>query len=155
MGRQFDKEKEHLWHERIKCWKCSDMNCQDWCSLHGFSYTRFLYWRRKLDVPPGKPVSEEIRSVFDHQSKIYLYHHQVDMRQSFDSLVALIEQHLPGLLFSKFYFAFLNRNKDKLKVLYWDGDGLAIWYKRLERRNFSPLNRYSQMKPKVNFILLD
>ncbi len=70
-------------------------------------------------------VSSEVR--------IYLVTEPVDMRKSFEGLSGII-----GDDFSKCcFFLFLNRNQDKLKVLYWDGDGLAIWYKRLEKGRFS------------------
>ncbi len=65
--------------------------------------------------------------------RIFLFADPVDMRKSFEGLSGLISTH-----FSKqCYFLFLNCNQDKLKVLYWDGDGLAIWYKRLEKGSFS------------------
>ena len=43
----------------------------------------------------------------------------------------------PGELLSGAFFIFLSRRKDHLKILYWDGDGFVIFYKRLERGSFS------------------
>lgn len=68
--------------------------------------------------------------------RIHLCTEPTDMRRGFDGLsgmvVALLEQDpLSGHL-----FVFRNRNRDKLKVLYWDTDGLAVWYKRLEQGTF-------------------
>ena len=69
--------------------------------------------------------------------RIFLYHQPVSMRKSFEGLSAAVEHLFPGELLSGAYFVFLNRQQDHMKVLYWDGDGLAIWYKRLEQGTFS------------------
>jgi transposase len=56
----------------------------------------------------------------------------VDMRKSFDGLSGLVEECFRQDLLDGHLFLFLNRRKDRIKVLYFDHDGLAIWYKRLE-----------------------
>jgi transposase len=76
---------------------------------------------------------------FQGQTPIYLYAGVCDMRKSFDGLLGLIEQ--AGLAdaeqaLSGAWFVFRNRRADRLKILYFDRDGLAIWYKRLEQGRF-------------------
>jgi transposase len=68
--------------------------------------------------------------------RIYMAAGATDMRRGFNGLqgqvIGILEQDpLSGHL-----FLFVNRRRDKLKVLYWDVDGLAIWYKRLESGSF-------------------
>ena len=58
------------------------------------------------------------------------------MRKGFDGLSAIAVAHLGEEPTSGHYFIFRNRRGDRLKILYWDGDGMAVWYKRLERGTF-------------------
>jgi len=68
--------------------------------------------------------------------KIFLAAQPVDMRKSFDGLKAVVEQFVGGDPLSGHLFVFRGRRADRLKILYWDRDGLAIWYKRLEAGTF-------------------
>ena len=63
-----------------------------------------------------------------------------DMRKGFDGLQGIVIGVLEQDPMSGHLFLFLNRRRDKLKVLYWDGDGLAIWYRRLEQVTFQMPN---------------
>jgi len=58
------------------------------------------------------------------------------MRKSFDSLSGLVQQKLGQDPLSGDLFVFRSKRGDRLKLLYWDQDGLAIWYKRLEEGTF-------------------
>ena len=68
-------------------------------------------------------------------SRIFLYMQPTDMRKSFRGLSALVYAHL-GRPEDGAYYVFVNRVRTHVKVLYFDGDGLAIWYKRLEKGRF-------------------
>ncbi len=67
---------------------------------------------------------------------VYLCTEPVDMRRSFDGLSVLVMDVLAENPLSGSLFVFYNRAGDKLKVLYYDGQGLCLWYKRLERGRF-------------------
>jgi transposase len=68
--------------------------------------------------------------------RVYLCSLPTDMRKSFDSLAGLVRQHLDQDPLSGDLFVFRSRRGDRIKLLYWDQDGLAIWYKRLEEGTF-------------------
>jgi transposase len=68
--------------------------------------------------------------------KIFLATQPADMRKSFDGLKALVEEFLDEDPLSGHLFVFRNRRGDRLKILWWDRDGLAVFYKRLEVGTF-------------------
>ena len=69
---------------------------------------------------------------FSHQTRVFLFMEPVDMRKSFRGLCLLAESVLQEDPASGHWFAFINRRRDRLKLLGWDGQGFWIWYKRLE-----------------------
>jgi transposase len=69
-------------------------------------------------------------------AKIYLCLDPTDMRKSFDTLALLVREHLGGDPQSGSWFVFRGKRGDRLKILYWDGDGYALWQKRLEAGTF-------------------
>ena len=68
--------------------------------------------------------------------KIFVSALPTDMRKGFNGLQGLVLQTLEEDPLSGHLFLFINRRADRLKVLYWDRDGFALWYKRLERGTF-------------------
>jgi transposase len=69
-------------------------------------------------------------------SRVFLAKDPTDMRRSFRGLIAMTEGVLRQQPLSGHLFVFVNRRRDLLKILYWDGSGFCIWYKRLERGTF-------------------
>ncbi len=67
---------------------------------------------------------------------IYLYRETVDFRKSINGLAALIECDTDLPLGSGALFLFTNKHRNKIKVLYWDKTGFALWYKRLEKAKY-------------------
>jgi transposase len=65
--------------------------------------------------------------------KVYIHGAAIDMRGSFDRLALLAGN---KIFESKSLFVFFGKNKKRVKILYWDKDGYALWYKRLEKGTF-------------------
>ncbi len=87
-------------------------------------------------------------------TRLFLCRAPVSMRKSFEGLSILVEQLFPGELLSGALFIFLSRRKDHMKVLYWDGDGFVIFYKRLEKGSFIPREGMTSTLPRREFLML-
>jgi transposase len=71
-----------------------------------------------------------------HAVRVFLHAPPTDLRKGFDALAGLVSAAFSQDPTSGHLFLFVNRRRDRLKILYWDRDGLAIWYKRLENGSF-------------------
>lgn len=69
-------------------------------------------------------------------TRIFVAAGATDMRKGFDGLQGIVTTVLEQDPLSGHLFLFVNRRRDKLKILYWDVDGLAIWYRRLEKGTY-------------------
>lgn len=71
------------------------------------------------------------------QIAVYAYDEPCDMRKSFDTLSALVTQKMTRDLFTGHLFLFVSKNRKRAKVLYFDGTGLCLLAKRLEKGRFA------------------
>ena len=93
-------------------------------------------------------------------TRIWLAVAPTDMRCSFDRLAELAQAVTGDDPFSGHLFLFRSRGGDRLKVLYWDRDGYALWYKRLEEGTFKlpkvePSQRSVELRPSELAMMLD
>jgi len=68
--------------------------------------------------------------------RVFLYRQATDMRKSFHGLVALTESALKQDPLSGSLFVFVNRRRDRIKILYWGETGFCIWYQQLQRGSY-------------------
>ena len=67
---------------------------------------------------------------------IFLYTEPTDMRKGFDGLSGIVRSELAGDPLDGSLFLFINRRRDRLKILHWDGTGFWLYYKLLEAGTF-------------------
>jgi transposase len=72
----------------------------------------------------------------DYFKNIFLYRPFIDFRKSINGICEIVQEKMAFDPFSNYLFVFCNKKRDKLKVLYWDKTGFALWYKRLEKEKF-------------------
>ncbi len=73
--------------------------------------------------------------------KIYIACGHTDMRKAIDGLAALVEQNFKLSPYENSLFLFCGRRRDRIKALYWEGDGFLLLYKRLESGSYQwPIN---------------
>jgi len=69
----------------------------------------------------------------DNSTLFYWYNGAADMRKSFDALSGIVQQHMQRNVLHGGVFIFINKKRNQIKLLTWERDGLAIYYKRLEK----------------------
>lgn len=79
--------------------------------------------------------------MFVEPSQIFLHRDFVDFRKAINGLTAIVESELGRDAYNGALFVFCNKAKNKLKILYWDKTGFALWQKRLEKQRFKWPNK--------------
>ncbi len=69
-------------------------------------------------------------------TKVYLALESTDMRKSINGLSILVSEYLELDPFTGHLFAFCNKKRNMVKILYWDRNGFCLWHKRLEKHTF-------------------
>jgi transposase len=73
---------------------------------------------------------------FEREARVYVAVGVTDLRKAINGLSVLAKEQLGQDPFGGSYFAFSNRGRNRIKVLYWDRNGFCLWQKRLERDRF-------------------
>lgn len=68
--------------------------------------------------------------------EVFLHRLPVDFRKSIDGLSAIVEMEMKQSPFSKKLYVFINKRRNRLKILLWEDNGFCLYYKRLEQKQF-------------------
>ncbi len=86
---------------------------------------------------------------------VYLHRTPVDFRKAVNGLSVIVKQEMGLSPYAEGLYVFCNKSKDRLKILYWDKTGFALWYKRLEADKFKwPLHGEEVVLP-ISVVELD
>jgi transposase len=74
--------------------------------------------------------------MFEDPVAVYLHREPIDFRIGIDGLASRVENEMALVPFTGALFLFVNKRRDRVKILYWDATGFALWMKRLEEARF-------------------
>ena len=86
---------------------------------------------------------------------VYICRAPVDFRKSIAGLSAMVEQCLGLNPFAASLFVFVNRDRNRLKILYWDRNGFCLWHKRLEKEHYHWIRRGMQGVVSISYEQLE
>jgi len=127
-----DPIKKQDWKDKIEQWLDGGLNGSAWCRENKEKFYKLHYWRNEIYPGYKKTVKDTVTSDLPNR-RLYLYDCLTDMRKGFESLAGIVIENHEDELKSGALFGFVNNRFNRIKVLYWSGNGLVIWYKRLER----------------------
>ena len=82
--------------------------------------------------------------------EIYLHRGYVDFRKGINGLSYIVESSMKLQAFSESLFLFTNKRRNRLKILYWDKTGFALWMKHLDKAKFKWPNRLTEDVLRLN-----
>lgn len=86
-------------------------------------------------------------SDFNGAEKVYIACGYTDLRRGIDGLASIVQQQFRLDPFTNTLFLFCGRRRDRIKALYWEGDGFLLLYKRLEKGSFQWPRSDSEARP--------
>ena len=118
------------WVQIVSECRESGMSVRQWCQEHGINISSYCHCRNS---PPGSAI---MLSDFTGADKVYIACGYTDLRCGIDGLAALVQQKFSLDPFTNTLFLFCGRRRDRIKALYWEGNGFVLLYKRLESGSF-------------------
>ncbi len=130
------------WQERLAGRDASGLSVDEFCDQQGVSRSTFYRWVRRLKDGIPAAVKEDGASLTLSEMaeptdlRIFVCAAPTKMNLGFDRLMGMAQETFDQDPLSGHFFLFLNRQRDRIKILFWDVDGFCIWYKRLEAGTF-------------------
>ena len=120
--------------------QCSS-DCPDCRNRGGYPF-----WGRCSNRRNGVADLEVMLSEFTGAERVYIACGYTDLRRGIDGLAALVQQQFHLDPFTNTLFLFCGRRRDRIKALYWEGNGFVLLYKRLESGSFQWLRKESEAR---------
>jgi transposase len=103
----------------------------------------------------GDQTHRRAMLIISKNQRYYLFQGFADMRKGFDGLSGLVQQQMDRNPISGDVYVFLNRRRSMIKLLGWDQDGFALYFKRLERGRYEiPKTADSQLQSDILLCML-
>jgi len=90
-----------------------------------------------------------------NSNQFYLYSPVTDMRKGFDTLCGLVRQNMKRNPLSGEVFVFINKNRNRMKLLHWETGGFVLYYKRLEKGRFENLKHKQIIENSITISMVE